>query len=386
MDLGFIIQSFIVYGLTATILYALGKKYRLANLTINYENVSNPRGTHFLIWISIVFAAVSGLRHLTGSDTAGYVEQYNLMLNNPSYEYDHFEKGWTYLCRLLVSLGFDANAYLFIVALIQIIGLLYYFRRKPYLIPYLGIAIIITGEFLNLWNGLRQETVTYLFFPLIFFLEKKKFCWFVVALFLLSLLHKSAYILVFFYPLYLYGKVIIPNKWHQCFFLLLCIYLGGNSVWIHSIDYIESLSGLLGYEQDINLVTDYIESFEKQNIGFRTITKYSMFFLAILYSDKMVERFRSKQFCFMYNAFLIFVFTDSLFTEVRVFNRIFVYAQPYSMIIYAYLLSFLLQTKNQTYKTVGYGIVLLLALSLATSIITSIGDGTALYKCILWDS
>lgn len=387
MGTDFIIQSILVYGLTALILYTLGMQFSDVNRHLNSSiKVNYIKGKTFLFWIAVVFATVSGLRYLTGSDTISYVEKYHLLEKNHNYVDEHFEIGWTYFCKILVILGFNANAYLFVVALIQISAFLYFFKSKPLILPYLVLTLIISGEFLNLWNGLRQVTVAYLFFPLLLAVEKKRYVLFLLAVVLLSFWHKSSYLLLFFYPLFHYGKDFFIDKKFQFVIWVVCLYVGSNSIWIGLIDYISLGADWLGYEQTQESMINYMESLDKRNFGFRSLSIFSMFAITMFYSDKIIAYFKNdRHISFFYNSFLLFVYSEALFSNARILVRVYYYAQPFVFVMYSYLLYYLFHSNRNSNIIIGVVIITMLSLSLLASITTAVGDGSALYKCVLWN-
>lgn len=383
MEIGFVVQSFIIYGILAISFYYLGKRYEIYNAICLETSLPN-KNDRFLIAIAVIFALASGLRYLTGSDTVTYLKFYERLISDINYTDDHYETGWVLFSKLLIILGCNSAIYFGVIGFIQIYSLLIYFKYKPSIIPYISILIIISGEMLDLWNGLRQMTVAYLLFPLLVCIEDRKLLRYFFVLYLLSFIHKSALLLILFYPVFNYGKPLFKNFYIQLLVWILCIFIGNNGLWLSLMKYFDSISNLLGYNYETKEVITYMKSFDDVNFGIRSLIRYILIICSMCYSKKLFETNPDIRFYFFYNVFFIAICSDALFSGARIFLRAFFYTQPFIMVVYAFLLSYLFNS-NIRDRIVGLSIIMLLILSLSVSIITAIGDGTALYKCVLWD-
>jgi hypothetical protein len=160
--------------------------------SIKYKDI------YFPIFILTIF---SGIRDYTiGTDTVVYVRDFRNSLDYNYYFFDpNIEYGYQYLVYTILKFTNEYHWYLLSVALISV-GLMIYSIRKYSTDYILSVYIYITfGFYTFLFNTVRQAiALAILFYGIKFFLEKKLIKYLAVV-FVASLFHISAWIMIPFY-------------------------------------------------------------------------------------------------------------------------------------------------------------------------------------------
>ena len=380
-----IFTSLFIYGLIALLFYIIGNGYSSANHNQLY--VTRTHSVGVLFYVVLFFVIFSGLRENTGSDTVGYVEQYNLFSRNETYMYDHYEMGWHYFTRFFVMMGAPSWFYLSFIAFIQISSLLFLIRKFPVVTPYVLLLIIISGEFLNMWNGLRQEMVSYICIGLVVIMNRgglKLFLLYVIFVYILAFFHKSALVLLILWPLFRTGKIIPLNKYLILGIWIVCSILGEQKLWITNLNALEIIAPYFGYEFDVDATMGWINSFDEQNAGFRTIAKYIVDFVLIFYGVEFAKKEGvNKYIAFFYNTFIIFILVSPLFNGARMFLRLLMYLQPYYLIFSAFVVMDLVKSKERIRIYAAYTVLILNVLMLVAAVLTSNINSGAIYNTII---
>lgn len=140
-------------------------------------------------FMGVIIPTVTATFRQSGTDLRAYEGIYNYIHRGGSYE---IEKGWLFLNRIAPTY----KALLFIAAII-FFGVSYKaickFIRKDKWVAWLIILVVCTGFF---YNGTRQAiAAAFFFWGLSFFYEKKYFK-FALAVFVATLFHESAWMVL----------------------------------------------------------------------------------------------------------------------------------------------------------------------------------------------
>ncbi len=149
----------------------------------------------------LFFAVIFGMRYNVGVDYLGYLE---------GYLWREYVGKNDFLFNLLSEIGWKLNlhyaVYFAIIAFIQVFFFFYAFKDERYLFPFLVFFLFTNGEWLNWMNVIRQALAMCIWIFSIRYIEDKKIgkylFWCIVAF----LFHRSAIVLIIFYPILKNGK------------------------------------------------------------------------------------------------------------------------------------------------------------------------------------
>lgn len=149
----------------------------------------------------LLFAVIFGMRYNVGVDYLGYLEGYLWK--------QHVSKG-ELLFDLLSEIGWKLNlhytVYFGILALIQVFFFFYAFKDERYLYPFLVFFLFTNGDWQFWMNGIRQALAMCIWIFSIKYIEEKKFWKYFLWCIIAMLFHRSAAILIIFYPILRNGK------------------------------------------------------------------------------------------------------------------------------------------------------------------------------------
>lgn len=282
--------SIIVYTLTGLILYALGRNLALKDArmqrTFHHEAFFWCTET----WLSIIaFATVAGLRYNVGVDHLSYLQFYEDMTTQGWITRETFEPGFLFIMKVFTELDLHFFFFFAFLATIQITFIYYSFRNNKYILPYIGLFIMLGPYFLDWMNGIRQCIAMCIFVLSIEFIQTRKFFLYILTIFGASLIHKSAYILLPFYFIFL--KSFSPSKTKtHLLILILCIILGNTPTWISSITSLDDFFIFLGYENYVNNFETVLDNLQEFAWGPRRISVLLINFI-IIYLYPQIHQF-----------------------------------------------------------------------------------------------
>ncbi|NNH34595.1 EpsG family protein [Acinetobacter sp. NIPH 2377] len=175
------------------------------------EKYSINRKSYFFLLITLcTFASIRN--YSVGTDTSNYVSFFISGIDYKYYIYDpNVELGYQFLVYNILKFTHNYALYLLTVSIIVVSLMLYSIRKysKNYI---LSIYIYITfGFYTFLFNTLRQAiALAILFYGVKYFLEKKLIKYLIIV-FIASLFHVSAWIMIPFYFL-VHSKIKLEVK------------------------------------------------------------------------------------------------------------------------------------------------------------------------------
>lgn len=240
--------SLLVYISSALLLFFFGWHVNLR------ESKSVAAGTGTLPFYSweivasiMLIVFIMGARFKTGTDYMMYWAEY--LQVGKGYDFsrvDGFESGYEFITRLFAQLHLHYSIYFGFWALLQA-GLLYWgLRKHKFLLPWMGLLLMLGPYSINWFSFMRQWVITCAFVPMLYLIERRKFWLFAVLTILLYTIHSSALILLFFYFIP-YKKISeLPQKYH--FGILIALFLLGiKPYWVIIFKPLLNLLPLLGY-------------------------------------------------------------------------------------------------------------------------------------------
>lgn len=365
-----IIQSVIVYGLIVWIMTYCGKiAYRrqypqgfgsvdmLANKKVSF--VSLLTQSYFVIPI-FVFCFFASIRYRVGVDCESYKSIfYDIGQYGFSERAEDIESGFVVLSEFVYYLTSSHHLLFFILAFLQIVFYYYGLRKNRYALIFLGVAIMLTGHYWSLMNGMRQNVAACAFVAMIPLIKDKRWIYYIISVLIVSLMHRSALMLL---PL---GLVVyclpnkLPNTKVQLMILVACFLL------MNRFDNV--LSSTSEYASYAGYNEDQIESYTSlenttYTFGFRMYLLYFVYVGAIIYSNNMSKMFNREYFTVCYYLFFMGICLTLLFYNDFTIRRLLYYLNCFTPIIVSALFFYL--WRNKRYWILLSLIIVLLARTL----------------------
>lgn len=362
-----VIQSIIIYGLIIFVmthcgLIAYRRQYPqgfgnvniLANRSISF--VSMFARSYFLIPI-FVFCFFAAVRYQVGVDCESYKSIfYEIGQVGFSARAEYIETGFVLLSKFVYSFTGSHYLLLFILAFLQISFYYFGLRKDRYALVFFGVALMLTGHYWSLMNGMRQNVVACAFVAMIPLAQNKKWIYYIVSVYLASLMHKSAFILlpigivVYFLP----NK--IPNVKLQLIILVICFFLMNK--FDNVVNLISEYASFARYAES---QVDTYSSLENTTyaFGFRMYLLYLVYIVAIIYSNKMNKIFNSKYFTICYHLFFIGICLTLLFYNNFTMRRLLYYFICFMPIVVSALFFYLWRNKQYGILSLLMGLLLM---------------------------
>ena len=291
----------------------------------------------------LLLSLFTSLRYRVGVDSDTYKTIFYEILKTGNVSVtDGVEEGFIALmqiCGLISSKHYFA---FFIIALIQFILIYIVSIRERYLLPFLGISMILSLYYLNLVNGVRQNICVCAFAVICpLFLKrgiKYKSIFIVLTLCLMSI-HKSA---LFILPLgilaYFLQNKVFQRKTLLTIFLFATILFDQGTSLIS--DELFDYANFAGY--DDQRITAYYELNSLDiTFGFRALILYLINVFIIYYFNDISKYFKSAYLNVMFNLFFIGEILHLLFYREFTINRMIMYFNIFTMFMISCLLFYL---------------------------------------------
>lgn len=351
-----IFQSILVYGFIIWVIDYFGNIAYRKQYPQGFDGIdllaNKKRGviamlskTYYTIPI-FIFCLFSALRYRVGTDSVSYksyfyeIKEYGRLLD------DGAEEGFVILSKLTSYLTNSHYLLFFILAFLQIVFIYYALQKTNYALKYIGVSIMLSGFYLSLMNGVRQYIVACAFVAMIpLIVEKNKWWLFVLAVFICSYMHKSAFFLL---PLgllsyYVLSKGILNIKL-QLLILAVC-YILMDKIDVSFLDAFFALGENAGYASE--RVEAYTElEMTQKNFGLWAFMLLIVKIFIILYSKKIQQISKNdKVTVIMYNLFFIGTCVTTLFYNNFTIERLSFYLVVFQPIMLSTML-FITSTSN----------------------------------------
>lgn len=288
-----------------------------------------------------LFAFISGVRYKTGIDYLSYLEEYK-KLQTIGIAKETLESGFVFISKLFADAGLHFSFYFAFWAALQI-GFVYYaLRNNKYLLPFVGLCVMLGSYYLNWMNGIRQSVVACAFIFIIELIEKKNLWQYMLLIVLMSLCHRSALFLLPVYFLFVrdWGGLLC-NKKLTLTILLLCVFLGITPTWLHFIEYLDRVLYIIGYEdysERIAIMTE--ENLRDMSWGPGRLSIFLSGVMIIWYYSAMRDYFAEDNKVYAYSLlFFIGICLYNLFANTsHIFLRPIGYFTIFQLPLTAYLL------------------------------------------------
>ena len=329
------------------VMFILGFKTYQQSQTLTLNGGKKTKVNIYFYLALFFFAIMCGLRYRCGADCESYAIHYL------DFRFKH-ETGLPYFGRETEPLFmlfmkfmslFGAGRFLFlgIIAFIEIAFFYSALKTRNYLLPYVGIVLILGPHFCSWNNGLRQVIASCIFiFALERYIDGEKAWKYLLWISVAYLIHKSSLMLVPFLFMKLYN--VSPKKYISLILLLLSVFIGQTGAFSFAFNGIEDTLSFLEYDDYANKVDDIVEEEATiKSYGPRRITLLISYILIILFSEEMDAYLGYDQFYRL--SFVFFMIyacsTEMLIGHTTLLTRPFLFFMPFLLICSAYLLLYL---------------------------------------------
>lgn len=339
-----------------------------------------------VIFPLILFAIIFGMRYDVGVDHLGYLEGYlnkEYVGKNEPLFFLFSEIGW--------KLNWHYVLYFGVIAFTQAVFFFYAFKNERYIYPFLVFFLFTNGEWGFWMNGIRQALAMCIWIFSIKYIEDKKFWKYLIWCVVATLIHKSAIVLIVFYPILRNGRDYFKSIPLQLILLGSAFIL--KEVFYVVFSYIEPLintyTNILGSDMYSGYNTEVLmESFRKSDgTGLVYLFRIILNVIIILYSKRLKLYYNSKRFNIIYFFFFIGILTMYVFPVGFIsLTRPFRYFYIFQSIMYAFFLYYLFKTKvrdtrrGSVHAIIYYGLIFIFLGVFYLSIITSSEDASFWYQ------
>jgi len=220
--------SLVVYTSLAAVLFLLGWH-------ASRPSTTRVRSNCDMLGAVLCFALVAGFRYDTGFDFLQYLQQYFALCDTGEFVRRTYEWGFVGISRGFAAINAHPVIYFAFWAALQI-GLVYYaLRNHRYLLPWIGLCIVLGPYFLHLMNTLRQGVVECLMVLMATFIAQRRFWPYLLCVVLGMLIHKAAILLLLVYPIAILPWHCGKWCWRPLLALLVCVVLGMFNGWVEYI-------------------------------------------------------------------------------------------------------------------------------------------------------
>lgn len=272
----------------------------------------------FVIIVILILTLVSGLRSGIG-DTYMYKHLYTLI--GPEFNSDGYEPGFIYFLQMLKLISDDPQFMIMIISIIinvlNVISM-YIFTKDGYfeIATFLYIA---SGYYTVTMNGIRQSLAASILFIATICIIKKKFIQYLITCLLMMSVHNSAFVMI---PMYFIVKERAWSKRTNILYGLMLI-------------------GLFFYDPLMNMLQgSKYGAYSDFNEGGANPIRIAIFLVPILLSylrrNIISEKYKNGDIFVNMTTICGIVMLFSAFNWI--FARFTIYFQPYSFIVFAFLL------------------------------------------------
>lgn len=325
-----------VYVLFAYIMYVYALKSNL-----RYPN--STRIDKYLWGFIIFFTIICAIRGSVGVDSLAYVHifKYGDGRDNVNGEY-LFE----FLTDFISKHGIHFTVGMGICAFVQIYYTVKGLLESKWLLIYVPLVLFGGCFFLGLVNGMRQMIVACIFIYASRFIVEKKLIRYLVFVFICSLIHHSAYMLL---PFYLLGYVpgflrrLNQKRTLMLAIFIVCFVAGMTPQFQNAIGYIENMASFVGYESYADRAMEFLSgnyTAERRLFGPMQLSYFLLGVFTIWFGPQLRKRYASSMKYYDLWFFFSFFYVSAYFLVCNIshiFIRPIQYFQMFHMIICALL-------------------------------------------------
>jgi hypothetical protein len=362
------LQSFIVYGIMGLMLSFLGW---VSYLRVNKFNISTSFWSWEIILAFFVFTFFSGVRWKVGVDYISYYNNYLKIAKgfNPLFIK---EVGFDFITQNFARFGLHFSFYFAFFSFFQIYFIYRTFNYERYLYPFLGVLIIFGTDYLTWMNGMRQSLAATMFVFSIQYITKRDLLKYFFVIFLASLFHKSAILLLVFF--YIPQKDYFKNRYINLLLVGIATYIGFSPFFLSMVEPIVLGLKVGFYQNYIDNLDYFFHEQVKKDFGPRRLILLLINCFTIWYAPKLKQTFKSTNYLIYFNfAFFGFLYFSIFANTSHIFLRFVSYFSIFSFISTSYLLYYL--KRNEGFSIRFILVFIISILYLLFSIIADYGKG-----------
>lgn len=283
-----------------------------------------------------IYSFVFGLRYGVGADFFGYMYEYESYSENGVWLYEKMEPAFKLLI-IITSPFHSSSVFMGITAFIQLLLIAVCFKQDKRFYPYLFFIFMLEGVWSVHANAMRQFISIGLWAIAIQYAVNKKILYYYALIGLAILFHKSAFILLFFYPVifFLRGSVSIAIQLLLLIVAISVMSMNYAQVFFETLD---SYIRYLGYDYMDRREELLVNNDVKKGIGF--YITLIMNIVTICYSKKLKQEVNSNYFNVLYQLYYIGIIMGYVFINSQLLGRLGMYFISFNFIIHAYLLRY----------------------------------------------
>lgn len=343
------LQSFIVYTGLLIILPFLGH----TAYQINQKRTQYPNRVYygFLALIILIFGIIFGARYKVGIDFMNYQYIYETIASGRRTQ-DQLEPGYILICERLGMISKHSFVFFCFFAILQIGFIITAFKNKPKLLPWI-LLIILSTQFMVMMTLIRQMTFVCCFIWMITRIDKLNFLKYCLIISLCAFFfHKSAVLMLPFYPIIKYRGNLCGNHYFQIAIYLFALFLGKSQFVLNKFDDFTAIASLLGYES-YEGAGAVAMLFMDLNWGPRTYVKFIIVLMSIILSPRVREYFSNEKTLYVrfYNLFFWGVCAEAMLYGIDVVCRAFLPLYYMKMVINAFTLAYVIHYYRKNFKS-----------------------------------
>lgn len=345
------LQSILVYSLVSLSLCFLGWhiNHREQLLQGKDSCAQLPFWSWEIVASIVIVTLMMGLRFKTGSDYEMYLNQFNSVKQTGSFARGDLEPGFYLITKLFVATGIHYALYFAFWGLVQICALYFGLRHHKHLLPWVGMLLILGPYGFNWISFMRQWTISMVLVAIVPLIERRRFFPYLIVVLVSMTIHRSAWILLFFYFVpYLKLKCNSPKILLAIF--VICVLLGVWPIWFKLFQFVPDLLDLIGYHKYGHHLNDVING-QYRNIGWGPlhIVSLTSSIIFIYFYPKVKKNFSDDKYLpiFFVLAFIGACYEHLMINTHHAMLRPAEYLYVFMVIMMAYTLSYLKSSYNR---------------------------------------
>ena len=333
------IQSIIVYSSLAFLMWWFGTIAAKRESINKYLHKRTPFWAWEMILPILLFAFISGVRWKVGTDHQSYLNIYMDLIHGT--ETRELEGAFMFISKLFAGLNLHFTLFFSFWAFVQILFFYLAFKNERYLLPFIGLIIVLGGYYVGWMNGIRQTIAACIFVYSVQFIYDRKALKYFLVIFIAALFHKSAVLLFVFY--FIPQRDYFKNRYISLGLLLLAVVIGSNPYWIDLLNNLEGILHYIGYGKYADSLEHLIlEGQKKMNLGPRRLSRILLSVLIIWYHPQLKNKFADTYYQTYFNLHLIGAILHNLLANTgHIFLRPTAYFTIFMIPTAAYFLHFL---------------------------------------------
>ena len=334
-----------------------------AFVNIDGENVSTKYFSPALWGVIILFTVVFGVRYDIGTDHLHYLGRYL----DGSFRYNtKWETLFLYITSMCYRLNLHPAVLFSFFCFLQITFFVLYFKNDRYILPLIILFMFGEGFIFSWFNIIRQSIALCIWVYALRFVESRKLWPYILLCFVAMGFHRSAVVLLLFYPFLRKGR-----DWFKNITIQVILFIITFVIKYSFADVLIMFDGIMErYGEIIGGTEDYYRSYtidrvilemerESTGTGLAYIFKNIIYFIIIIQSQRLKDYYNTKRFIIIYNLFFLgLLFVNIMPANAISISRPFKYLFVFQPIMLAYFTYFLANEKKKWGRVIATAIAI----------------------------